>query len=45
MLGAPRDGQEYYIEFARAADAAFYILAHGGVVIEQAEDVDLAWAK
>jgi hypothetical protein len=45
MLGAPRDGQEHYIEFARAADAAFYILAHGGVVIEQVEDIELAWAK
>jgi len=45
MLGAPRDGQEHYIEFLREADAAFYILKHGGVVIAQAEDVELAWAK
>jgi len=44
VMGVPRDGQEHYIEFARAADAAFYILAHGGVVIDQAEDIELAWA-
>jgi hypothetical protein len=45
MLGAPRDGQEHYIEFMREADAVFYVLAHGGQIIEQVEDVELAWAK
>jgi hypothetical protein len=45
MLGTPRDGQEHYIEFLREADAVFYVLAHGGQIIEQVEDIELAWAR
>ena len=45
MLGAPRDGQEHYIEFLREADAVFYVLAHGGQIIDSVADVELAWAK
>ena len=44
-FGAPRDGQEHYIEFDREADAMFYILKHGGVIIDRVEDIELAWAK
>jgi hypothetical protein len=44
-FGIPRDGQEHYIEFDYEADAMFYILKHGGVIIDCVEDVELAWAK
>ena len=45
MLGVPRDGQEHYIEFDREADAVFYVLKHGGEIVEALEDIELAWAK
>jgi hypothetical protein len=44
-FGIPRDGQAHYIEFDRAEDAIFYILKHGGEIIRNVEDIELAWAK
>ena len=44
-LGVPRDGQEHYIEFEQEEHAMFYVLKHGGVIIEELEDIELAWAK
>ena len=44
-FGIPRDGQAHYIEFVREADAVFYVLKHGGHIIDRVEDVELAWAK
>jgi hypothetical protein len=45
MLGVPRDGQEHYIEFDQEADAVFYMLKYGGEIVQELEEVELAWAK
>ena len=44
-FGIPKDGQEHYIEFFREADAMFYILKHGGCIIDNVEDVELGYAR
>jgi hypothetical protein len=44
-FGVPRDGQEHYIEFDREADAVFYVLKHGGEIVGELEEVEIAWAK
>jgi hypothetical protein len=44
MLGAPRDGQEHYIEFEQEQHAMFYVLKHGGVIIDRVEEVELRYA-
>ena len=44
IMGVPRDGQEHYIEFDREADAVFYMLKYGGEIVQELEDVELAWA-
>ena len=45
MLGVPRDGQEHYIEFDQEADAVFYMLKYGGEIVQELDEVELAWAK
>ena len=45
MLGTPRDGQEHYIEFEQEQHAMFYVLKHGGVIIDRVEDVELGYAR
>jgi hypothetical protein len=44
-FGVPRDGQEHYIEFDQEKAAMFYVLKHGGDIVGELEDVELAWAK
>jgi hypothetical protein len=43
-FGIPRDGQAHYIEFDREDLAVFYVLKHGGTIIDRVEEVELRYA-
>lgn len=38
-IGVPRDRQQHYVQFERDEDAVFYVLKHGGVIVNDILEV------